>query len=285
MNSVHYWCGGEPAVPRIIENLEQRVLEIAEKLFMERGYDGVNMRMIAKEAGIAVGTLYNYYSNKKDLLIKVFEKSWEGTFRKLDEIVCSPRPPREKISYFILKLYEEMIDRKGLGFELQKADAKNLLRENKRDRVKITKGSPRKDVITKVIREKVKAIIIEAGEENLLALEEGMEERLASAFVFLTWGVFMEYPAEKEKNLSFINQLIDVCFHTELTRPNFSDSIGDHPRVFSLAPAGQLILRQRAVKSSMDSTNIQGKSDPPLKEVSFQEKKDTWEEVDYGNEC
>ncbi|GEN32750.1 TetR/AcrR family transcriptional regulator [Aneurinibacillus danicus] len=45
-------------------SFQQRILTAAHKIFIEKGYRQADMRSIAKEAGIAVGTIYNYYPNK-----------------------------------------------------------------------------------------------------------------------------------------------------------------------------------------------------------------------------
>ncbi|ATD55162.1 TetR/AcrR family transcriptional regulator [Clostridium chauvoei] len=102
-------------MPKVIENLQEKIFDAAIKLFGEKGYENVDMKAIAKESNIAVGTLYNYYSNKRGLYIKVLESSWEGTFNKLQKIVISDLSDREKINKIVEYLYYDIKDRKGLG--------------------------------------------------------------------------------------------------------------------------------------------------------------------------
>lgn len=45
----------------------QEIIAIAEGLFISRGYDGVTMEGVAKQAGLAIGTLYIYFKNKESL--------------------------------------------------------------------------------------------------------------------------------------------------------------------------------------------------------------------------
>jgi len=47
----------------------QALLATAKRLFFENGYDNTKMEHIAEAAGIAVGTCYNYFERKADLLI------------------------------------------------------------------------------------------------------------------------------------------------------------------------------------------------------------------------
>ncbi|MBX7362623.1 TetR/AcrR family transcriptional regulator [Clostridium chauvoei] len=95
-------------MPKVIENLQEKIFDAAIKLFGEKGYENVDMKAIAKESNIAVGTLYNYYSNKRGLYIKVLESSWEGTFNKLQKIVISDLSDREKINKIVEYLYYDI---------------------------------------------------------------------------------------------------------------------------------------------------------------------------------
>ena len=84
-------------MPKIIKDIEENILSAAFELFGEYGYKEADMKKIAKKAGIAVGTLYNYYSNKKELFIKVFEMSWKNTFSRLDDMYMENLSPKEKM--------------------------------------------------------------------------------------------------------------------------------------------------------------------------------------------
>ena len=47
----------------------RRILEAATTLFREQGYDSARIEDIAEMAEVSVGTLYNYYQNKGDVLV------------------------------------------------------------------------------------------------------------------------------------------------------------------------------------------------------------------------
>lgn len=70
-------------MPKIIKDIEERIFNAALKLFAERGYNKVNMKMVAKEAGIAVGTLYNYFPNKLGLFLSVLETNFKKPLKSL----------------------------------------------------------------------------------------------------------------------------------------------------------------------------------------------------------
>jgi AcrR family transcriptional regulator len=47
----------------------RRILEAATTLFRQQGYDSARIEDIAEMAEVSVGTLYNYYQNKGDILV------------------------------------------------------------------------------------------------------------------------------------------------------------------------------------------------------------------------
>src|SRR5262245_46239579 len=50
---------------------DRRILEAAAELFRTAGYEGSRIEQIAAEAEVSIGTIYNYYRNKGDLLVAI----------------------------------------------------------------------------------------------------------------------------------------------------------------------------------------------------------------------
>jgi AcrR family transcriptional regulator len=48
-----------------------RILDAAAELFREAGYEGAKIEAIAAAAEVSVGTIYNYYQNKGDILVAI----------------------------------------------------------------------------------------------------------------------------------------------------------------------------------------------------------------------
>ena len=63
-------------MPKIIENLEIRLIEEAKKQIEEFGYAAVTIRSVAKACGVGVGTVYNYFPSKEDLIAKHLLDDW-----------------------------------------------------------------------------------------------------------------------------------------------------------------------------------------------------------------
>jgi AcrR family transcriptional regulator len=53
-----------------------RILEAAQKLFASQGFDGTTTRDLAQAAGVAEGTLFRHFPNKKSILVEVATSGW-----------------------------------------------------------------------------------------------------------------------------------------------------------------------------------------------------------------
>jgi AcrR family transcriptional regulator len=53
-----------------------RILKSALKLFARQGFDGTTTRDLAEHAGVAEGTLFRHFTNKKAILIEVATQGW-----------------------------------------------------------------------------------------------------------------------------------------------------------------------------------------------------------------
>ncbi len=52
----------------------EEILHAAHRLFITHGYNGTSMRQIAREAGVALGGIYNHFPNKEELFLTVLSQ-------------------------------------------------------------------------------------------------------------------------------------------------------------------------------------------------------------------
>src|SRR6476660_3710167 len=57
------------------ENTRRAILRAALELFAEKGFYRTTTKAISRKAGIAEGTLFNYFQTKEDLALYFFEES------------------------------------------------------------------------------------------------------------------------------------------------------------------------------------------------------------------
>ena len=68
----------------------RRILEAAAALFRKSGYEGAKIEAIAAEAEVSVGTIYNYYRNKGDLLVAIVSMEVNEVLNAGRGVVASP---------------------------------------------------------------------------------------------------------------------------------------------------------------------------------------------------
>jgi TetR/AcrR family transcriptional regulator, fatty acid metabolism regulator protein len=56
------------------EDKRKRILDAAVRVFARKGYFAARVSEIAKKAGVADGTIYLYFRNKEDILVKLFDE-------------------------------------------------------------------------------------------------------------------------------------------------------------------------------------------------------------------
>lgn len=185
-------------MPKIIKDLKEHIFEAAMSLFCEKQYNDVDMKMIAQKCGIAVGTLYNYYPNKKELYINIVENSWKKTFSKLHQIDELHLSPKQKIKRYIEILYDDIEKRQGLGKELARTNINDLTED---DRI----ISFKKMLISNMQRH-IKSI-----EKLDIFKDDRSIDRKISETLLVTLIVLMEaHPEEKQANIDFLNEMLNA---------------------------------------------------------------------------
>ncbi len=77
---------------RLDEAKRDAILKAAKQRLSQYGIRKTTMKEIAQDAGIAVGTLYLYFSNKNDILIAVEEAYADQHSIDIEKILRSQRP-------------------------------------------------------------------------------------------------------------------------------------------------------------------------------------------------
>ena len=93
-----------------------RILEAAERIFARHGFFAARVSEIAKEAGVADGTIYLYFKNKDDLLISWFEARMTEVNAALAAAIANV-PPAAQLHAFI-RAYLQLIHDEPIAAEV-----------------------------------------------------------------------------------------------------------------------------------------------------------------------
>ncbi len=89
----------------------QRILDAASELFRQSGYDAARIEDIAERAEVSVGTFYNYYENKGDLLLATVSMEVEEVLETgRGRLANPPRDVAEALSALIRGYYDHSLN-------------------------------------------------------------------------------------------------------------------------------------------------------------------------------
>ena len=94
------------------ENRET-VINVASRLFRERGFDGIGLKDLMKGAGLTQGAFYKQFASKEDLAAQASRRAMESAFSRWSAAVtANPEDPLGAVIAFYLSTEhrEEMMD-------------------------------------------------------------------------------------------------------------------------------------------------------------------------------
>jgi len=94
---------------------KKRIRAAAVEVISEKGFYNTRMQDIADEAGLAVGTIYNYFSNKDDVLEYIFKMEMERRMEIMQELKSKDISTKKLITLFLEKHFETLVRNPHLG--------------------------------------------------------------------------------------------------------------------------------------------------------------------------
>ena len=71
------------------DSLRETLLDLARQIADTEGIEALNIRMLAKRAGVATGTVYNYFSDKNEILLALTEEYWRQTLVEMKTVLTA----------------------------------------------------------------------------------------------------------------------------------------------------------------------------------------------------
>jgi TetR/AcrR family transcriptional regulator, fatty acid metabolism regulator protein len=151
----------------------KQIIDAAVVVIAENGYHQAQVSKIAKQAGVADGTIYLYFKNKEDILISVFEDKMGLFVGNLKNIIKDGTSSSEKL----LKMVENHFRVMAKDHHLAIVTQLELRQSNKDIRLKI-------NAVLKEYLILVDDILVEGLENG--EFDEELDIRLARHMVFGT---------------------------------------------------------------------------------------------------
>lgn len=150
-----------------------QIIDAAVEVIAENGYHQSQVSKIAKQAGVADGTIYLYFKNKEDILISLFKEKMGQFIERIEEDIKEKATAKEKLALVISKHFSLLAGDHNLAIvtQLELRQSNLELRQKINE---ILKGYL--NILDGILTEG-----IQSGE-----LKEGLDVRLARQMIFGT---------------------------------------------------------------------------------------------------
>ncbi|MGE6611398.1 MULTISPECIES: TetR/AcrR family transcriptional regulator [Peribacillus] len=111
-----------------------QIIEAAVIVIAQNGYYQAQVSKIAKQAGVADGTIYLYFKNKEDILISLFHEKMGSFVEQIEEEIKGKTTASDKLSVLIQKHFKNLSEDVNLAIvtqlELRQSNKELRLRIN-----------------------------------------------------------------------------------------------------------------------------------------------------------
>lgn len=76
-------------MPKILPNVKNSILTEARELLVNSDYEAFNIRDLSAKCNISIGTIYNYFPNKRELINAIFQLDWNSALLRMENLNSS----------------------------------------------------------------------------------------------------------------------------------------------------------------------------------------------------
>jgi TetR/AcrR family transcriptional regulator, cholesterol catabolism regulator len=111
-----------PALRARYDRRQQDVVVAAARLFAQRGYDQTSVPDLARELGLATGSLYHYFGSKEQLLIEICDQLIDPLLERARDVTTQDAPPEERFRDLVRLWVTHVVDHRDhmLVFQQQR---------------------------------------------------------------------------------------------------------------------------------------------------------------------
>ncbi|KOP83662.1 TetR/AcrR family transcriptional regulator [Cytobacillus solani] len=97
----------------------RQIIDAAVIVIAENGYHQAQVSKIAKQAGVADGTIYLYFKNKEDILISLFQEKMGNFVEMAEEKIVGTESAAEKLRMIVETHFQILSDDRHLAIVTQ----------------------------------------------------------------------------------------------------------------------------------------------------------------------
>lgn len=197
---------GRPADPKLAARRQEEILDAAAELFAKHGYSETDTQILADKLQVGKGTLYRYFSSKRDLFLAAVDRVIRRLVEKIETAIAPIEDPLKRIKQAVHSYLE---------FFAEHPEYVELLIQERaqfRDRKKPTYFRHREANVDKW--RSLYLSLIASGRVREMPVERITDiiSRLLYGTIFFNYFAGEPRPAEKQAS-----DILDVLFHGILT--------------------------------------------------------------------
>ncbi len=112
-------------MPKVIPNLTDEIIKQAKTILLEKGYENFHLRDVSVACGIALGTIYNYFPNKDELIMAVVGSNWDEINLNVESICAAQGLFYNKLEKIFQEMEQFVTTFHDILFKVKKIDRKN----------------------------------------------------------------------------------------------------------------------------------------------------------------
>lgn len=189
------------------EEIRNRIITAALAEFKEKGYLDASMRMIAGNAGVAIGNVYRYFKNKDEL----FNAIMEPVYTRFVSLVLDLYKTQETIPK-MQSIVKDITDKIMEVFEKHDTEFMILM-----DKSRGSKYQNIKDDFIRLLNDRLRMELQQQFRANSVEIDDSFIYIIASTFVEGIFIIFRQYK-DQAKIKKLIGQLLILFFENLVER-------------------------------------------------------------------
>jgi AcrR family transcriptional regulator len=115
-------------------NQYEKILRVSANLISQKGYHGVSLQQIANKTGLRKSSLFHYFKNKEELILRILEASVDKASGNLKKIIGDDGlTPKEKLKKAIEEHLSSLLTEHRANATIYLNELRSLSRKNQKE--------------------------------------------------------------------------------------------------------------------------------------------------------